>query len=230
MKEIVGKEKELQVLHKKIAQDQENLTLYQNKNKELLRRIEFMKRMQLTHDPHKQKIAIQKTLSSPMDGRLGQNAQSELKLHRQHTVESISIIKQADIEEHQTDPIHEAHEGDLTSGNSESSEIVPSRASGLETSVTQWPGNEQDESVVSQEQMQVARELVQKNRRIFELEQVGDNRNTGMTGFIGSTLHLHLSKAFSRNKQHWLSLHKHRVICNGKCMDSKCYCKHNCKR
>lgn len=187
MNEILVKEKEVQALHQKIAQDEENLASVQNKNKELIRRIEFMKRMQLTADQDKQKLTAQKTLTLPMGERLGSNVHSALKLQRFHSVESISIIKhEGAVEEHQRDPIHDLLQSDLKSdipvdGHS----VVPSQATGLETSVTQWPGNEEVRGLAEEDQMQVARELVKKNRRIFELEQVGDHRNTSLAGFTG---------------------------------------------
>ena len=197
MDEILSKEKELHSLHQKIAQDEENLALVQNKNKELLRRIEFMKRMQLTGDKDKHKFPAQRSLSSSLDGRLGSKMHSELKLHRLHTVESISIIKhEGDIVEHHSNPIHEALHADLVSDSPDKGQNnEPSQASILETSITQWPGNEQDGGFKEEDQIEIARELVKKNRQIFELEQVGVYRNTGIAGVTGN----HLMHKMHRN-------------------------------
>lgn len=182
MEDISGKEKELKALHQKIAQDEEDLAFVQSKNKELLRRIEFMKRMQLTNGQDKQKLVGYKSLSSSMD-RLDQNVCSEFKLQRCHTVESISIIERdGSVEKpHGTDL-----QGDLVGEKTNS----PSEATDLETNITQLPINKQDNGS-AEEQMEVARELVKKNRRIFELEQVGEHC---YTGFVGITQHLHLQK------------------------------------
>ena len=190
MEDISGKEKEVKALHQKIAQDEEDLALVQSKNKELLRRIEFMKRMQLTNDQDKQKLASQRSLSSSMDGRLDQNVCSEFKLQRCHTVESISIIgRDGPVEKpHDIDRIHELLQDDLVSENSEKGQT--SEASDVETSTTQIPINEQDNGS-EEEQMEIARELVKKNRRIFELEQVGEH---SYAGFSGITQHMHLQK------------------------------------
>ena len=109
--------------------------------------------------------------------------QAKDKLQRLHTIESIAIVKsEEDIKEHRIDPNHEKRPGDLSDVSSESSgEIVPSHVSGLETSATQLYWNEDDKGS-QEEQMVVARELVKKNRQIFELEQVGGHRITGITG------------------------------------------------
>lgn len=179
--DIVGKQKELQALQSKIAQDQENLAVYQNKNKELLRRIEFMKRMQRTGNLDHERPPTQKAQS--VDERPPPTDQAKDKLQRLHTIESIAIVKsEEDIKEHRIDPNHEKLPGDLSDVSSESSgEIVPSHVSGLETNATQLYWNEDDKGS-QEEQMVVARELVKKNRQIFELEQVGGHRITGITG------------------------------------------------
>lgn len=172
--EIFDKEQELKVLHKEIAEDKENLTSLQKQNKELLLQIEFMK---LTADQERDKLAAQKNIFAPTDGRLGLSAHSQLKLHRLQTMESISIIKhEGAVEQQNKDPIQEFLKGDLLVPHTgKSQDIVPSQAHEL---TTQWPGNKQDGRSAEEEQLQVARELVKKNRQIFELEQVGYHSNT----------------------------------------------------
>ena len=54
MEDILDKERELQALHKRVAQDAEKLALVQNENKQLLRQIEIMKRMQFTTEQEKE--------------------------------------------------------------------------------------------------------------------------------------------------------------------------------
>ena len=181
MEDIFGKEKKLETLHQRIAQDEENLALVQSKNKELLRRIEFMKRMQLTNGQVKQNLVTQKSLSSSMDGRLNQSVASDFKLQRCHTVESISIIERDGPFEkpHDRDCIHEVLQGDLVDENTDKRQTnLPSEANDLEISLTQLPIKEQDKGS-AEEQMEVARKLVKKNRRIFELQQVGEHSYTG---------------------------------------------------
>lgn len=117
-----------------------------------------MKRMQLTSDQERDKFAAQKKLYGPVDRRLALNTQSRLKLRRFQSVESISILKEGDTYEQNQDPMH-----------------VPTQ---IQTITTQWPGNEPSDSSSGEEQLHVARELVKKNRRIFELEQVGYHSNT----------------------------------------------------
>lgn len=173
--DILGKERELQALHKKVAQDAENLALVQNKNKELLRQIEFMKRMQFTTEQEKQAQTEKIFLSSSLDGRLDQTVRSEFKVKKSQTVESISVVE-SNVDK---------HSGSLESLNGNKTET------GREVGETSWSGIEQDGVPTDKDEMQVVRELVNKNKRIFELEQVGGNKNTGLTGFHGRTPHLH---------------------------------------
>lgn len=182
IEDIAEKEKHVQALHRKIAKDEENLALVKTRNKELLSRIEFMKRMQFSTGQDEQKQEAQKSLSSSFDGRVGPDVPSEFKRRRLHTVEGISVTKHVeDIEElHRDDLMYDKRDEELS--------IVPREASDLETTTTQWSGNEQVGDSSEEEQMKVARELVKKNRRIFELEQVGVFRENGFD--LGITLHL----------------------------------------
>ena len=140
-----------------------------------------MKRMQTTGKLDHERPPTQKAQS--VDERPPPTDQAKDKLQRLHTIESIAIVKsEEDIKEHCIDPNHEKLPGDLSDVSSEGSgEIVPSHISGLETSATQLYRNEDDKGS-QEEQMLVARELVKKNRQIFELEQVGGHRITGITG------------------------------------------------
>ena len=130
-----------------------------------------MKRMQRTGNLDHERPPTQKAQS--VDERPPPTDHAKDKLQRLHTIESIAIVKsEEDIKEHRIDPNHETLPG---------GEIVPSHVSGLETSATQLNWNEDDKGS-QEEQMLVARELVKKNRQIFELEQVGGHRITGITG------------------------------------------------
>ena len=131
LEDIAEKEKHVQALHQKIAKDEENLALVKTKNKELLRRIEFMKRMQFSTGQDKQKQEAQKSLSSSFDGRVGPGVRSEFKLRRLHTVEGISVIKHVE-------DIEELHKGDLVYDKCD--EELSREASDLETTATQWSG------------------------------------------------------------------------------------------
>lgn len=159
-KDILSKKQDLNVLHTKIAADKENLTSIQKRNKQLLLQIELMKQMQHTADQERDKLAAQKNLFTTTDRRLAQ-----LKLRRFQSVESVSFIKhEGGLEQQGTDPIHELLKGDDI-GSRQVQELT-----------TQWPGNEQGDRS-REEQLEVARELVKKNRQIFELEQVGYHSN-----------------------------------------------------
>lgn len=165
--DIVGKEKELQALHKKIAQDEENPSLIQSKNKEQLhRQIELLKQKQVGDEQEKLTHRDKKSLSSSMDGRLGQRMGPEFKVRRSHTIEGTSIVEGIkNIEKESKDRRHEPFESDKTD---KGQAIVPIQ---VETSEAQRRRNEQYGDPTNEEQMQVARELVNKNKRIFELEQ-----------------------------------------------------------
>ena len=140
-----------------------------------------MKRMQVNGNLDDKKPQTRRAQS--VDERPPHTDQAKDKLQRLHTVESISIVQSGeDIKEHCTDPNQKILAADLLDVSSEKSgEIAPSHVSGLETSATQLYGNEDDKGS-QEEQMLVARELVKKNRHIFELEQVGGHRITGITG------------------------------------------------
>lgn len=168
MEDILDKERELQALHKRVAQDAEKLALVQNENKQLLRQIEIMKRMQFTTEQEKEAQREKTISSSSLDRRLGQSVRPEFKVKKSQTVESISLVKSLE----------------LLNGNK--------TETGQEMGEISWSRNKQDGDPAHEDEMQVARELVKKNKRIFELEQVGGNKNTGLTGFHGLTLHLHL--------------------------------------
>ena len=185
--DIVGKEKELQALHKKIAQDEENPSLTQSKNKEQLhRQIELLKQKQVGDEQEKLTHRDKKSLSSSMDGRLGQRMGPEFKVRRSHTIEGTSIVEGIkNIEKEPKDRRHEPFESDKTD---KGQAIVPIQ---VETSEAQRRRNEQYGDPTNEEQMQVARELVNKNKRIFELEQVGENKSTGQSGFHENMSHLH---------------------------------------
>ena len=162
--DILRKQQDLNVLHKKIAADKENLSILQKQNRDLLLQIDFMKRMQLSADQERDKFVVHKNIFAQTDKRI--SALSQLKLRRFQSMESISFIKhEGATEQRNQDPIHELlKEGD----------IVPGQA---HEQTTQWPGNEQGERS-GEGQLQLARELVKKNRQIFELEQVGYHSNT----------------------------------------------------
>lgn len=177
MEGILDKERELQALHKKVARDAEKLALVQNENKQLLRQIEIMKRMQFTTEEEKEAQGEKTFLSSSLDRRLGQSVRSEFKVKKSQTVGSISLVK-SNVDQHSGNLSPELLNGNKT-------EI------GQEMGKTSWSGIEQDGDPTHEDEMQVARELVKKNKRIFELEQVGGNKNAGLTGFHGLTLHLH---------------------------------------
>ncbi|XP_068706499.1 uncharacterized protein [Montipora foliosa] len=164
--DIVGKEKELKALHEKIAQDEENPSLIQSKNEELHRQIELLKQKQVGDEQEKLTRRDKKSLSSSMDGRLGQRMGPEFKVRRSHTIEGTSIVEGIkNIEKEPKDRRHEPFESDNTD---KGQEIVPLQ---VETSEAQRRRNEQYGDPTNEEQMQVARELVNKNKRIFELEQ-----------------------------------------------------------
>lgn len=155
--DILRKEQDLNVLHKKIASDKENLTTLQKQNKDLLLQIDFMKRMQPNSDRGRDKLVVHKNIFAPTDTRM--NALSQFKLRRFQSMESISFIKhEAAVEQRNIDPIHELLKGDAQ-------EIT-----------TQYPVNEHGDRS-GEEQLLVARELVKKNRQIFELEKVGYHNN-----------------------------------------------------
>lgn len=177
MEDILDKERELQGLHKKVAQDAENLALLQNENKQLLRQIELMKRMQFTTEQEKEAQREKTILLSSLDRRLGQSVRSEFKVKKSQTVESISLVK-SNVDQHSGNLSLELLNGNKTE-------------TGQEMGETSWSGVEKDGDPTQDDEMQVMRELVKKNKRIFELEQVGGNKNTGLTGFHGLTLHLH---------------------------------------
>ena len=159
-KDILSKKQDLNVLHNKIAADKENLASIQERNKQLLLQIELMKRMQHTADKERDKLASQKNLFAATDSRLAQ-----LKLRRFQSVESVSSIKHGgSLEQQGMDPIHDFLKGD---------DLVSRQAQEL---TTQLSGNEEDKPS-REEQLEVARELVKKNRQIFELEQVGYHSN-----------------------------------------------------
>lgn len=156
--DILRKEEDLNVLQKKIASDKENLTTLQKQNKDLLLQIDFMKRMQLTADRERDKLVVHKNIFAPTDRRM--NALSQLKLRRFQSMESISFIKhEGAVEQRNIDSIQELLKGDA------------------QELTTQYPGNEQEDRS-GEEQLLVARELVKKNRQIFELEKVGYHNNT----------------------------------------------------
>ncbi|XP_074607572.1 uncharacterized protein LOC141860382 isoform X3 [Acropora palmata] len=160
VEDILDKERELQALHKKVAQDAENLALVQNENKQLLRQIEIMKRMQFTTEHEKEAQREKTFLASSLDRRLGQSVRSEFKVKKSQTVESISLVK-SNVDQH--------------SGNS-SLELVNGNKTetGQEMGETSWSGIEQDGDPIHEDEMQVTRELVKKNKRIYELEQEVD--------------------------------------------------------
>ena len=178
MEDILDKERELQALHKRVAQDAEKLALVQNENKQLLRQIEIMKRMQFTTEQEKEAQREKTISSSSLDRRLGQSVRPEFKVKKSQTVESISLVK-SNVDQHSGNLSLELLNGNKTETGQEMGEIS-------------WSRNKQDGDPAHEDEMQVARELVKKNKRIFELEQVGGNKNTGLTGFHGLTLHLHL--------------------------------------
>lgn len=159
-KDILSKKQDLNVLHDKIAADKENLASIQKRNKQLLLQIELMKRMQHTADQERDKLAAQENLFAATESRLAQ-----LKLRRFQSVESVSSIKHGgSLEQQGMDPIHDfLQEDDIASKQSQ--ELT-----------TQWSGKEEDEPS-REEQLEVTRELVKKNRQIFELEQVGYHSN-----------------------------------------------------
>ena len=159
-KDILTKKQDLNVLHNKIAADKENLASIQNRNKQLLFQIELMKQMQHTADEERGKLAAQKNLFVATDKKLAQ-----LKLRRFQSVENVSTMKhKASLEKQDMGPIHEYLKGD---------DIVTRQAQDL---TAQAPAIEEDEHS-REEQLEVARELVKKNRQIFELEQVGYHSN-----------------------------------------------------
>ncbi|XP_067046319.1 uncharacterized protein [Acropora muricata] len=158
VEDILDKERELQALHKRVAQDAENLALVQNENKQLLRQIEIMKRMQFTTEQEKEAQREKTFLSSSLDRRLGQSVRSEFKVKKSQTVESISLVK-SNVDQHSGSP-------ELLNGNK--------TETGQEMGKTSWSGIEQDGDPTHEDEMQVARELVKKNKRIFELEQEVD--------------------------------------------------------
>ena len=158
--DILSKRQDLNVLHNKIAADKENLASIQKRNKQLLLQIELMKQMQQTADQERDKLATQKNLFATTDSRLAQ-----LKLRRFQSMESVSFIKhEASLQEQGMDSIYNFLQGD---------DIASRQAQEL---TTQRSGDEEDEPS-REEQLAVARELVKKNRQIFELEQVGYHRN-----------------------------------------------------
>ncbi|XP_022789892.1 trichohyalin-like isoform X1 [Stylophora pistillata] len=151
--DILSKQQEIKALHETIASDKDNLTQLQQQQKDLLLKIEFMQRMQSTADQERDQLVARKSLFTS-DGRPGLNAQSRFKLRRFQSVESISILKERDIFEEKQDPVD-----------------FPTQTHRI---TTQWSGNKGREGSTGEEQLQVAREMVKKNRRIFELEQEVD--------------------------------------------------------
>ena len=159
-KDILSKKQDLSVLHTKIAADKENLASIQERNKQLLLQIKLMKRMQHTADQERDKLTAQKNPFTATESRLAQ-----LKLRRFQSVESVSFIKhEGGLENQGVDPIHDFLKAD---------DIVSRQAQQL---TSQLSLNEEDEHF-REEQLEVARELVKKNRQIFELEQVGYHSN-----------------------------------------------------
>ena len=158
--DILSKKQDLNVLHNKIAADKENLASIQKTNQQLLLQIELMKQMQHTADQERDKLAAQKNLFATTDSRLAQ-----LKLRRFQSMESVSFIKrEASLQQQGMDPFHNFLQG---------GDIASRQAQEL---TTQRSGDEEDEPS-REEQLEVARELVKKNRQIFELEQVGYRSN-----------------------------------------------------
>lgn len=158
--DILSKKQDLNVLHNKIAADKENLASIQKTNQQLLLQIELMKQMQHTADQERDKLAAQKNLFATTDSRLAQ-----LKLRRFQSMESVSFIKrEASLQQQGMDPFHNFLQG---------GDIASRQAQEL---TTQRSGDEEDEPS-REEQLEVARELVKKNRQIFELEQVGYHSN-----------------------------------------------------
>ena len=159
-KDILSKKQDLNVLHSKIAADKENLASVQKRNKQLQLQIELMKQMQHTADQERDKLAAQKNLFATTESRLAQ-----LKLRRFQSMESVSFIKhEASLQQQGMHPIHNFLQRDDIA-NREAQELTTHRS-----------GNEEDEPS-REEQLEVARELVKKNRQIFELEQVGYHSN-----------------------------------------------------
>ena len=140
----------------KFATDKENLASIQQRNKQLLLQIELLKQMQHTADQERDKLAAQTDLFVATDARLAQ-----LKLRRFQSVESVSFVKR---DQQYMDPLQGFLKGDDT---------VTRQVQEL---TRQWPPNEGDDHS-REEQLEVARELVKKNRQIFELEQVGYHSN-----------------------------------------------------
>ncbi|KAJ7383687.1 hypothetical protein OS493_026217 [Desmophyllum pertusum] len=175
MKKSSTKNKKLKVLHKEIAEDKENLTSLQKQNKELLLQIEFMK---LTADQERDKLAAQKNIFRSNGWKTGTECSFAVKASQiaddgEHFQSSnmkglLSSRTRTSIQEFLKGDLLVPHTG-------KSQDIVPSQAHEL---TTQWPGNKQDGRSAEEEQLQVARELVKKNRQIFELEQVGYHSNT----------------------------------------------------
>lgn len=119
--------------------------------------------MQLTADQERDKLVVHKSIFAPTDRRM--SALSQLKLRRFQSMESISFVKhEGAVEQQDKDPIQKILEGGA---------IVPRPASEV---TTKWPGNDQGDRS-EEEHLEVARELVKKNRQIFELEQVGCHDN-----------------------------------------------------
>jgi len=157
-KDVLSKKQDLNVLHNKIAADKENLASIQERNKQLLLQIDLMKRMQ--HTAERDKLTAQKNPFAATESKLAQ-----LKLRRFQSMESVSFIKhEGSLEKKGMDPIHDFMKGD---------DIVSRQAHEL---TSQLSGSEEDEHS-REEQLEVARELVKKNRQIFELEQVGYHSN-----------------------------------------------------
>lgn len=150
--DILSKKQEIKAIHETIASDKDKLTQLQQQKEDLLLKIEFMKRMQSTAGQERDQLAAGKSLFTS-DGRLGPSSHSRFKFRRFQSVESISILKERDTFEEKQDPVD-----------------FPTQTL---TVKTQWTGNERSEISTGEEQLQVARQLVKKNRRIFELEQVG---------------------------------------------------------
>ena len=144
----------------KFATDKENLASIQQRNKQLLLQIELLQQMQHTADQERDKLAAQTDLFVATDARLAQ-----LKLRRFQSVESVSFVKhEGSLHQQDMDPI----QGFLKGGDT-----VTRQAQEL---TRQWPPNEGDDHS-REEQLEVARELVKKNRQIFDLEQVGYHSN-----------------------------------------------------
>ena len=144
----------------KFATNKENQASIQQRNKQLLLQIELLKQMQHTADQERDKLAAQTDLFFVSDARLAQ-----LKLRRFQSVESVSFVKhEGSLDQQDMDPIQGFLKGDDT---------VTRQTQEL---ARQWPPNEGDDHS-REEQLEVARELVKKNRQIFELEQVGYHSN-----------------------------------------------------